>query len=78
MGVKRRIFDPFSEFSRRVWLLPDFSMNWHIRPFRVGYCYGIPSPLLRRHDLYQVSPHRTWQALSPAWLMAVTSPLRRN
>ena len=35
---------------------PDVSMNLHIRPFRVDYCYGIPSIPLRRHDLYQLSP----------------------
>ena len=34
--VKSRIFDPFSEFSALLWFVPEFSMNMHIRPFRVG------------------------------------------
>ena len=29
-------------------------------------CYGISSPRLRRYDLWQVSHHYAWQALSPA------------
>ena len=31
-----RIFDPFSEFSRLVWFVAEFSMNLPIRSFRVG------------------------------------------
>ena len=34
--AKRRIFDPFYEFSGLVWFVPEFSINLHIRPFRVG------------------------------------------
>ena len=35
-GVKRRIFDPFSESSGWVQFPRDSSMYLHIRPFRVG------------------------------------------
>ena len=34
--VKRRIFDPFSEFSELVCFVSEFSVNLHVRPFRVG------------------------------------------
>ena len=44
--MKRRIFKTTYQFSR-VDLAPSwFSMYLHIRPFRVGCCYGIPvSPI---------------------------------
>ena len=34
--LKCRIFDPFSEFSGLFLFMPEFSMNLHIQPFRVG------------------------------------------
>ena len=67
-------------------LLPQTSRRWmtnkrgarrnYSQPWVVSrYCYGIPSPLLHRYDLQQVSLRRTWQALSPACLR-ILSPLR--
>ena len=76
--MKRRIFDPFSEFSGLVWFVPEFSMNLHIflRPFRVGYSV-IVSPLpccgiLIRSKLPLIIPGRRYRP--PPCLSA--SPLR--
>ena len=34
--VECRLFDPFSKFSGLFLFMPEFSINLHIRPFRVG------------------------------------------
>ena len=45
--VKRGMFDPLSDFFGWIYVPPDVQ-HLPMRPFRVGYCYGIPYSLLRR------------------------------
>ena len=42
VGCEAPHFQSILRILRVVLIPPDISMNLHIRPFRVGRCYGIP------------------------------------